>query len=343
MRLSELILENRVFIIAELSANHNHDMEVIKKTVKAIKRSGADAIKLQTYLPETMTLNLDLPLFKARKGSLWEGRALFDLYREAHLPWEWHAEIFSLAREEGLYCFSSPFDKSATDFLEQFDPPAYKIASFEITDIPLIEHVAEKMKPIILSTGCAELADIQLAVDTCRKVGNSQIALLKCTSQYPAPAETMNLKTIPIMRDLFNVVVGLSDHTIGSTAPVVAVSLGARIIEKHFTLDRNLGGPDAAFSMEPAEFAAMVKAVREAEASLGRITYQVSEETKLRRRSLFAVEDIRAGEEFTEENIRPVRPGHGLHPKHYKKILGKTARTAIGKGEPLSWTMIEDH
>lgn len=324
-----------VFIIAELSANHNGSIETAIETIKGAKRAGADAIKLQTYTSDTMTINSDKDDFII-KGTIWEGRKLYDLYQEAYTPWEWHKTLFQVANEEGLVCFSSPFDKTAVDFLETLECPIYKIASFEITDIPLIEYAASKGKPIIISTGIATLEDIELAVETCRKVGNNQIALLKCTSSYPAPIEEANMTMIPELAQRFNVVSGLSDHTIGSTVPIVATALGAKIIEKHFILDRSIGGPDASFSMNKQEFTEMVKAVREAEKAIGYVTYDLTNKQIDGRqfcRSLYVVKDIKIGEVITEENVRSIRPGFGMHPKELKNWLGKSSYKAFEKGD----------
>lgn len=338
--------EERCFIIAELSANHGQKKDVAIETIRASKRAGADAIKLQTYTADTLTIDSNNKYFKeVLDGTLWEGRNLYELYKEAYTPWEWHEELFGVAREEGLVCFSSPFDKTAVDFLEQFNPPAYKIASFEIVDIPLIEYVASKGKPMIMSTGIAELEDIELAVQTCRDVGNNNITLLKCTSSYPAPIEDANLATIPDLKKRFGVTVGLSDHSLGIVAPVVAVTLGARVIEKHFILDKAVGGPDASFSLDETEFAAMVNAVRQAEKAGGNVSYELTEKVKANRkfsRSLFTVKDIKAGELFTEENIRSIRPGFGMHPKHYWDIIGKKANSDIKKGTPMDFKLIKE-
>jgi pseudaminic acid synthase len=336
-------LHKKCLIIAELSANHGHDINIAIETVRAAKRAGADAIKLQTYTADTLTIDCDNEYFTIKEG-LWKGRTLYNLYKEAYTPWEWHEELFRVAKEEDLICFSTPFDKTAVDFLEQFNPPAYKIASFEITDIPLIEYTAKRGKPIIISTGIADLADIQLAVETCRKVGNNDIILLKCTSSYPASLEESNLATIPNLAETFNVVPGLSDHTLGVIAPVVAVSLGAKVIEKHFILDKSIGGPDASFSLDEKEFTEMVSSVRQAEKSIGKIDYELNEKKKNSRkfsRSLFVVKNIKAGDKITEENVRSIRPGYGLHPRFLKEVLGKTAQTKINKGEPLTWGRIE--
>ncbi|WP_291857685.1 pseudaminic acid synthase [Marinilabilia sp.] len=344
MFIGEQNLNERCLIIAELSANHGHDINIAIETVKAAKRAGADAIKLQTYTPDTITIDCDNDYFKIKGGTIWDGRTLYELYNDAFLPWEWHEKLFQVASEEGLLCFSSPFDKSAVDFLEQFNPPAYKIASFEITDIPLIEYTATKGRPIIISTGIADLADIQLAVETCRKVENNKIILLKCTSSYPASLEEANLATIPNLAETFNVVSGLSDHSLGFIAPVVAVSLGAKVIEKHFILDKSIGGPDASFSLDEKEFTKMVAAARQAEKAVGKVSYELTEKDKSSRkfsRSLFVVKDIRIGEPFTEENIRSIRPGYGLHPKYLKTVKGKVAKENILKGTPLNSNHIE--
>jgi pseudaminic acid synthase len=335
---------NNTFIIAELSANHNGSLETAINTIRAAKHTGANAIKLHTYTADTMTIDCDNEYFKnIHKGTIWEGRTLYDLYQEAYTPWEWHEELFRVAKEEGLTCLSTPFDKTAVDFLEQFNPPAYKIASFEIQDIPLIEYAASKGRPMIMSTGIAELEDIELAVKTCRDAGNNNIILLKCTSSYPAPLEEANLSTIPDLKKRFGVEVGLSDHTLGIVAPVVAVTHGARVIEKHFILDKSIGGPDATFSLDEKEFTEMVSAVRQAEKAVGKVTYELTDKVRASKkfsRSLFVVQDIKAGEVFTEENIRSIRPGYGLHPKYLKEVLGKTANNDLGKGMPLSWEKI---
>lgn len=336
--------ESRVFIVAELSANHNGCLDTAIKTIKAAKYAGADAIKLQTYRPDTITINIRTDDFKITQGTTWDGKYLYDLYKEAYTPWEWHEELFKTAKEEGLVCFSSPFDKTAVDFLEKLNTPAYKIASFEITDIPLIKYVASKGKPIILSTGIADEDDIHLAINACRNQGNEQIILLKCTSSYPATIEDANIRMIPDFAKRFGVIPGLSDHTLGITVPIVATTLGAKVIEKHFIIDKTIGGPDAFFSLNKEEFAEMVKAVRNAELALGKVDY--SRTNKMQKshvfsRSLYIVENIKAGEKLTEQNIRSIRPGHGLHPGHYHEILGKIARRDLQKGKPLHWDDIE--
>jgi pseudaminic acid synthase len=325
---------NGVFIIAELSANHNGNLQTAIETIKAAKKAGADAIKLQTYTADTMTIDSDKDDFII-KGTIWEGKNLYKLYQEAYTPWEWHEVLFKTAEEEGLICFSSPFDKTAVDFLEDLNTPAYKIASFEITDIPLIEYAASKGKPIILSTGIAEEADIELALDACRRMGNNDIALLKCTSSYPAPIEEANMVMIKDLAERYSVITGLSDHTIGGTVPIVATCMGAKIIEKHFIIDRSIGGPDASFSMDEKEFTAMVKAVREAEKAIGVVDYNLTDKQKKGRdfsRSLYVVEDIKAGEVITEKNVRSIRPGFGLHPNNLIDIIGKKVVKDIEKG-----------
>lgn len=336
---------NRVMIVAELSANHAGSLQVAIDTIKAAKRAGADAIKLQTYTADTLTLDCNLPDFTINNGSLWDGRTYYDLYKEAYTPWEWHAELFRIAKEEGLIIFSTPFDKTAVDFLETLDNPIYKIASFEITDIPLIEYAASKMKPMVISTGIAQIDDIELAVETCRRVGNNDVTLLKCTSSYPAPIEEANLCMIKEMAERFGVKTGLSDHTIGSIAPIVAITQGATMIEKHFILDHSIGGPDAAFSMDEKEFAQMVKDVRMAESSLGTISYDLTQKQQDNRcfaRSLYVVEDIKQGDIITEKNIRSVRPGYGLHPKYYKQIIGKTINCSLSLGDRITWDVINN-
>jgi len=331
---------DRVFVVAELSANHNNDFQLAVKTIEAIASSGADAVKVQTFKPESLAININNEYFGPKTEGLWKGYRPYDLYAQAMMPWEWQPKLKEVAQQLGMQFFSSPFDKEAVDFLSAMDVPAYKIASFEITDIPLITYAASKGKPIILSTGVAALSDIECAVDAVRKTDNNRITLLKCTSEYPALIEMANLATIPHLKHTFNVEVGVSDHTMGATIPIVATALGAKMIEKHFILSRSIGGPDSSFSMEPHEFASMVKSVREAEAAIGKINYEVSEKNKLRRRSLFAKEDIKAGEIFSDSNIGSVRPGHGLPPHYYKEIIGRRAKENITAGTPLNWNMI---
>lgn len=337
---------SRVMIIAELSANHGQSKEIAIETIKAAKRSGADAIKLQTYTPDTMTIDCHQESFTSvLKGSIWEGYNLYDLYKEAYTPWEWHQDLFRIANEIGLICFSTPFDKTSVDFLEQFNPPAYKIASFEIQDIPLIKYIASKGRPLIISTGIADIDDIELALSTCYSVNNNQIVLLKCTSSYPAPIEEANLLMINDFSNRFNVISGLSDHTVGITLPVVATALGARVIEKHFILDKSIGGPDSSFSLDANEFGEMVKAVREAEKSIGVVDYKLTEkQIKGRKfgRSLYVIEDMKVGDFFSDTNIRSIRPGLGMHPKHYYDIIGKRAKINIKRGTPLNDKMIDE-
>lgn len=325
------------FIIAELSANHNGSLETALETVRAAKRAGADAIKLQTYTADTITLKSTKEDFKIH-GTIWDGKYLHDLYQEAYTPWEWHKVIFDEAKRVGLICFSSPFDISAVDFLETLDVPAYKIASFEITDIPLIHYTASKGKPIIISTGIAEYEDIELAVETCRKAGNDQIALLKCTSSYPAPIEEANMRMVQKLADDFNVITGLSDHTMGSIVPIVSVCFGAKIIEKHFILDRSIGGPDASFSMNELEFKEMVDAVRKAESAIGIESYVLTDKQKSGKvfsRSLYIAKDIKKGDLVDETSIKSVRPGLSLHPKHYHELIGKKALKDFTLGDRI--------
>lgn len=332
------------YIVAEMSANHNMDLERAKDIIKAAADAGADAIKLQTYTPDTITIDSHEPCFMTAKGGLWEGMTLYDLYKKAYTPWEWHAELFDCARSEGIDCFSSPFDMTAVDFLQQLDAPAYKIASFEINDIPLIKKVAKTGKPIIISTGIAYLEDIDLAVRACKEEGNEKVILLKCISAYPAPFSEMNLRSIPLIADTFDCISGLSDHTLGSEIAIAAVAMGARVIEKHFTLKRSDGGVDSAFSMEYEELKDMVKQIRNVETALGRASFELNEKQRNARegsRSLFIVKDIKKGEVFSEKNVRSIRPGNGLHTKYYEEILGKQARNDYKKGTPLSWGCIE--
>jgi len=340
---SEIGKNTKVFIIAELSANHNGSLETALETIRGAKRAGADAIKLQTYTADTITIDVRNQDFQI-KGTIWEGKNLYDLYQEAYTPWEWHKALFDEAEKQGLVCFSSPFDKTAVDFLENLNAPAYKIASFEITDIPLIEYVASKGKPVIISTGIAREEDIRLAVETCKNAGNDKIALLKCTSSYPAPLEEANMIMIKDLAEKFGVISGLSDHTMGNTVPVVATCFGACIIEKHFILDRSIGGPDASFSMNEQEFAEMVKAVREAEMAIGVVDYNLTPKQASGRdfsRSLYVVEDIPEGGMINTQNVRSIRPGFGLHPKHYKDILGKKVNRELKKGDRMSLDVIE--
>ena len=332
------------FIIAEMSANHLQDFDVAIKTIKAMKEAGADAIKFQTYTPDTITIDCDNEYFQIKQGTIWDGQVLYNLYETAYTPWDWQPELKKIAEEMGLIVFSSPFDKTSVDFLEEMDVPAYKIASFEITDIPLIEYVASKGKPIIISTGIASMEDIDLAIQTCLDAGNNQIALLKCTSSYPSPLDEINLNTIPDMIERFDCVIGLSDHTLGGEVSTAAVALGANIIEKHFILDRNMGGPDSEFSMEPDEFKQMVDSIRNVEKALGSVSYELSDKMKSNRefsRSLFVVCDMKENEVITEDNVRSIRPGFGLHTKYLKDILGKKVNQDLKKGTPFDLSFIQ--
>ena len=334
---------DHTFVVAELSANHNGSLSLAKKTIAAAKEAGADAVKLQTYTADTITIDSDKDCF-IEKGGLWDGYSLYQLYKEAYTPWEWHEELFRIAREEGLMCFSTPFDRTAVDFLETLGNPVYKIASFEITDIPLIAYAARKMKPMVISTGIATKEDIRLAVETCRSVGNEDITLLKCTSAYPASIEDANLLTISDMKQCFGVKVGLSDHTIGNEVALAATALGVEMIEKHFITDRSIGGPDAAFSMNREEFAAMVKSVRNVEKALGKVHYPTDPKQIKGRQfssSLYVAEDMKAGDVITEKNVRSVRPGYGLHPKYLPEILGKKVNRDLTKGTRFSLGLVE--
>ena len=333
---------SKTFIVAELSANHGHKLEVALESVRAAKEAGADAVKIQTYTADTITLNCDAEDFRV-KGTLWDGRTLYDLYQEAYTPWEWHQAIFDEAKKCGLICFSTPFDKTAVDFLEDLGNPIMKIASFEITDIPLIEYAAKKGKPMVISTGIAMPEDIELAVKTCKEAGNDDITLLKCTSSYPAPIEAANLMTMVDMKKRYGVKVGLSDHTMGYDVAVAAVAIGATLVEKHFILDRSIGGPDAAFSMEIGELAAMVKSIRNVEKALGDVVYP-TDPSKIKgrkfSRSLYVAEDVKAGDVVTEKNVRSVRPGYGLHPKYLSEILGKKFVKDCQMGERFSLDLV---
>lgn len=331
-----------VYLIAEMSANHGQDFAQAVRILEAAKAAGADAVKLQTYTPDTLTIDCDNEWFRI-KGTLWAGKNLHQLYGEAYTPWEWQPKLKERADRLGIDLFSTPFDATAVDFLEEMAVPAHKVASFELVDLPLLRTIGATGKPVIMSTGMASLAEIDEAVRTVREAGAAGVALLKCTSAYPAPPEAMNLSTIPHLAEAFAVPAGLSDHTLGIAAPVAAVALGATIIEKHFTLERAAGGPDSGFSLEPHEFAAMVGAVREAEQALGRVSYEPTEkerESRAFRRSLFAVQDIAAGSPFTPENLRSIRPGYGLAPKHLEKILGRRATRDIPRGTPLCWDLV---
>ena len=337
-------VEDPTYCIAELSANHNHDFEQAVKIIRAAKNAGADAIKLQTYTADTITILGEQEYFRVGGGTLWDGKTLYDLYREAYTPWEWQPKLKKLANELGMDLFSSAFDATAVDFLEEMGVPAHKVASFELVDIPLIEKMARSGKPLIMSTGMASLEEIQEAVQASRQAGATQIALLKCTSAYPALPEEMNLRTIPELATRFGVPSGLSDHTMGVAVPVAAVALGACIIEKHLTLSRSVPGPDSAFSLEPGEFKAMVEAVRTAEKALGKVYFGLSEKeesSRAFRRSLFVVADMKQGEKFTELNVRSIRPGHGLHTRHLPEVIGKRAARDIERGTSLSWDLVD--
>lgn len=326
------------YIIAELSCNHRHDYDIAVRTIYAMKEAGADCVKLQTAKPESITIDSDKDDFKVSGGTLWDGMTLFELYKEIHTPWEWHAPLQKLSHDLGMDFFSSPFDLKAVDYLENLDVPAYKIASFEITDIPLIKYAAKKGKPMIISTGVAMPENIADAVNACKEVGNHEIILLKCTSAYPTPLEEVNLAAIPLIRDQFDVQVGLSDHTKGFIVPVGAIAQGAVIIEKHFILDKSLGGPDADFSLEPIEFKTMVENVRKVEKAIGKALINSEEKVRKGRqfsRSLYVVEDVKEGEIFTHENVRSIRPGYGCHPKHLDQIIGKKATKDLSRGTPF--------
>lgn len=330
------------YIIAELSANHNGSLERAETLIRAASDAGADAVKLQTYTADTLTIPCANKYFRI-KGTLWEGKTLYELYQEAAMPWEWQPRLKALANDLGMDCFSTPFDATAVDFLESMDVPCHKVASFEVVDIPLLKKIASTGKPVIMSTGMASLTEIDEAVTTLRENGTKELALLKCTSAYPASPEEANLRTIPHLAQAFNCIAGLSDHTLGSAVAIGAVTVGARIIEKHFTLTRADGGPDSAFSMEPQEFKQMVQDIRIAEKALGTVCYELTPEQKnsiVFRRSLFVVKDITIGDVFTEENVRSIRPGNGLHPRYYQLILNKRSRCNIPAGTPLSWKHI---
>lgn len=334
----------RTFIVAEMSANHNQDFYRAVEIIKKAAWAGADAIKIQTYTPDTITIDCDNEYFQIKQGTIWDGTTLYKLYQEAYTPWEWQPKLKKIAEDEGLVFFSSPFDFSAVDFLEEINVPAYKIASFEINDIPFIEYIASKGKPIIMSTGIARIGDIQDALDACKRMGNENVALLKCTSSYPAPVEEINLKTIPNMKETFDVIVGLSDHTMGNAVSVGGVAIGAQIIEKHMTLRRADGGADSKFSMEPEEFKEMVDNIRIIEKAIGNITYDLTQKqinSKEHSRSLFVVKDIKEGELFTKDNIRSIRPGFGLETKYINYIIGKKAKKNILKGTPMQWDLIK--
>lgn len=335
--------DSPTFIVAEMSANHLQDYDRAVRIIHAAKEAGADAIKLQTFTADTITFDSDAEPFQNREGTLWDGTTLHQLYREASLPWEWHPKLMDEAKKLGLICFSSPFDFTAVDFMEELNMPAYKIASYEINDIPLIRKIAKLHKPMIFATGIARLEDIERALAVCQEEGNEDVILLKCVSGYPTPYEDVNLRVIPTLERTFDCITGLSDHTMGWAVATGAIALGARMVEKHLTLSRADGGPDGAFSMEPAEFKAMADNIRILEKALGSSAYRLTEVQRLERkdsRSLFVVKDIEKGEAFTAENVRSIRPGCGLHTMYYEEILGRKASCAIRKGTPLSWNLI---
>jgi len=336
--------DSQTYIIAEMSGNHNMDYNRAVKIVEAAKEAGADAIKLQTYTADTITLNSDAPCFQITQGTLWDGTTLHKLYEEAYTPWDWQPKLKELANSLGMDCFSSPFDFTSVDFLEKMDVPAYKIASFEITDVPLIKKVAETGKPVIISTGIATVEDIELALKTCKEAGNENVILLKCSSAYPAPYESINLNTMVDMAEKFGCIMGLSDHTMGCAVSIAAVAMGAKVIEKHLTLARADGGVDAAFSMEPQEFKEMVEGIRNVEKAKGIVSYDLTDKQKSQRtfsRSLFIAADIKAGELLTPDNLRSVRPANGLHTKYYEELLGRKVVRDCKYGEPMSWDMVE--
>lgn len=346
IRIGERVISESspAFIIAEMSANHLMDFDRAAAIMKAAKEAGADAIKIQTYTPDTITLDCDDPCFQITQGTLWDGTTLHKLYQTAYTPWDWQPRLQKIAGEMGLLFFSSPFDLGSVDFLEEMDVPVYKVASFEINDIPFIKKIARTGKPIIMSTGIAYLADIELALQTCREAGNDQVILLKCTSAYPAPYEEINLKTISSMKEVFDCLVGLSDHTMGCAVAGAGVALGARVVEKHLTLRRSDGGPDAAFSMEPEEFKNMVEQIRTIEKAVGSVTYDLTQKQKNSRehsRSLFVAKDMKAGEVFTPDNLKSVRPSCGLHTKYYEELLGKRIASDAKLGTPMSWELVD--
>jgi len=333
------------FVIAELSANHNHDLSRALASIDAAAEAGVDAVKFQTYTADTITIDSDTEPFRVKGGTLWDGRTLYDLYSEAHTPWEWHDELFARAREHGLVALSTPFDPTAVDLLESLEVPAYKVASMEIVDIPLVSLIASKGKPVIISTGIATDTEIREAVEACRDVGNEKVILLHCTSGYPTPPNELNMRTLPDMRDRFGTSVGLSDHTVSNIAAIVGVSFGAVVIEKHFTLNRSAGGPDSAFSLEPKELAALVAEIRETEQALGSVTYELASSARVSRahsRSLFVVEDVNAGDPVTEQNVRSVRPADGLRPALFVDVVGRRFRMSTKKGTPLTFDLLED-
>ena len=342
MKIGSLDTQKQCVIVAELGINHSGSIDIAKKSIKAAKEAGADAIKLQTYRAKDLTLQCDSEDFIIKGGTIWDGKGLWDIYESAHMPLQWHEELFKYAKEVGIEIFSTPFSKEMADFLEQFDPPAYKIASFELIDYELVEHVAKKQKPIIISTGIATFEEIQEVVKICKNANNNDIMLLKCTSQYPAPLNQANLKTILDMQEQFGVEIGFSDHTLGIIAPVVAATLGARLIEKHFILSKDLDSLDADFSITPKELQELVKAVKDSKEVLGEVSYELSEKSKNARnfaRSLYVVKDIKKGDIITKEHIKALRPGLGLHPKYLKEIIGKKAKRDIKRCERASFDM----
>lgn len=339
-----MISENSpAYIIAEMSANHLMDFERAKKIIYELSDSGVDAVKLQTYTADTITIDCDNEEFQIH-GGLWDGETLYTLYQKAYTPWEWQKDLVAYANSLGLACFSSPFDLTAVDFMDEIGMPAYKVASYEINDIPMIRKIAKKGKPIIISTGTAYLEDVERALQVCKEEGNENVVLLKCTSAYPCPYEDMNINVIPLMKNTFDCMVGLSDHTLGSEVALGSIALGAKVIEKHVTLKREDGGPDAAFSMEMEEFIDMVRQIRNLEKALGKATFELTDKQKAARagtRSLYVVKDIKAGEAISEDNVRSIRPGRGLHTMHYEELLGKRVTMDLKKGTPLSWNMVE--
>lgn len=338
-------VNENIFIIAELSANHGGDINIAKKSIKMAKEAGASAVKIQTYTPDTMTIDVDNEYFKLNLGTIWDGKNYYDLYKEAYTPWEWHKELSDYAKEIGIIFFSTPFDFTAVDFLEELDVPCYKVASFEMMDIPLISYIAKKGKPIIMSTGIATLEEIEEAVLACKKEGNDKIILLKCTSDYPADIKDANLLTMVDLKNKFDTVVGVSDHSLKNTIPIVSVGLGARVIEKHFIIDKKIGGADSSFSLTIDEFKEMVLEVRDAEKALGKVTYEITEKKAKNRkigRSLFICEDIKKGDIFNEKNVRSIRPNDGLEPKYYYDVIGKTCNLDLKKGIPLKKEYVKE-
>ena len=334
---------SKTFIVAELSANHGHNLETALASVRAIAEAGVDAVKIQTYTADTITLDSDKDDFVVAGGTLWDNTKLYDLYKEAYTPWEWHQAIFDEAKKCGIMCFSTPFDNTAVDFLEECGNPIMKIASFEITDVNLIRYAASKGKPMVISTGVATQEDIELAIQACHEAGNHDITLLRCVSAYPAPMENVNLRTMQDMKERYGVKVGLSDHTMGSDVAIAAVALGAEMVEKHFILDRAIGGPDAAFSMTVEEFKQMVTSIRNVEKALGKVVYP-TDPTQIKgrqfSRSLYIAEDMKAGDALTEKNLRSVRPGYGLHPKNLNECLGKKVNRDLEKGERFALDLL---